>query len=43
MPDLMLHKGAPDEKGNVTYVIEDPARGYHFEIGGLKPSFFFAW
>ena len=39
-PDLMLHKGAPDERGNVTYIIDDPVRGYHFEIGGAEAKLF---
>jgi len=39
-PDLMLHKGAPDEFDKTTYIIEDPLRGQHFEIGEPDAKFF---
>lgn len=39
-PDLMLHKGARDMDGNETYVVEDPVRGDHFELGEAEARFF---
>ena len=39
-PDLMLHKGAPDEYGGTTYVLDDPVRGEHFELGEAEAKLF---
>jgi putative peptide zinc metalloprotease protein len=39
-PDLVLHKGAPDESGKETYVLEDPIRGEHFELGDAEAKLF---
>ena len=39
-PDLLLHKGAPDESGKETYVLEDPVRGEHFELGESEAKLF---
>ncbi len=39
-PDLVLHKGAPNEMGEPTYVLEDPVRGEHFELGEPDAKFF---
>lgn len=39
-PDLMLHKGGLRMDGNETYVVEDPVRGDHFELGESEARFF---
>ncbi|MDM8524712.1 HlyD family efflux transporter periplasmic adaptor subunit [Desulfococcaceae bacterium HSG8] len=39
-PDLMLHKGAPDENCKTTYILEDPVRGEHFELGESEAKLF---
>ncbi len=39
-PDLVLHKGAPDEHGKKTYVLDDPIRGEHFELGDADAKLF---
>lgn len=39
-PDLVLHKGAPDENGRDTYVLDDPIRGEHFELGEPEAKLF---
>ncbi len=39
-PDLVLHKGAPLEDGSETYILEDPVRGQHFELGEADAQFF---
>jgi putative peptide zinc metalloprotease protein len=39
-PDLVLHKGSPLEDGSETYVLEDPVRGQHFELGEADAQFF---
>lgn len=38
--DLLLHKGAPDSSGDSTYIVEDPVRGAHFELGEAEAKFF---
>ena len=39
-PDLVLHKGAPRMGGRETYVLEDPVRGTHYELGEAEARFF---
>ncbi len=39
-PDLVLHKGSPLEDGSETYILEDPVRGQHFELGETDAQFF---
>jgi putative peptide zinc metalloprotease protein len=39
-PDLVLHPGADRMGGDKTYVLEDPVRGEHFELGESEARFF---
>ncbi|GBC61690.1 hemolysin D [Desulfonema ishimotonii] len=39
-PDLLLHKGAIGMDGKPTYVVEDPVRGAHFELGEVDVQLF---
>lgn len=39
-PDLVLHKGARTMGDKETYVLEDPVRGAHYELGEAEARFF---
>ena len=39
-PDLVLHKGARTMGDKETYVLEDPVRGTHYELGEAEARFF---
>ncbi|MFW6331802.1 MAG: site-2 protease family protein [Thermodesulfobacteriota bacterium] len=39
-PDLMLHKGAVRMDDKESYILEDPVRGSHFELGEAEARFF---
>ncbi|MCP4349132.1 MAG: hypothetical protein GY795_26935 [Desulfobacterales bacterium] len=38
-PDIVLRKGTP-EQGKETYILDDPVRGLHFELGEAEARFF---
>ena len=38
--DLVLRKGAPEVEDKETYILEDPVRGSHFELGEGEAQFF---
>lgn len=39
-PDVVLHKGVPDASDQPTYVLDDPVRGVHFELGDAEAQLF---
>lgn len=39
-PDLVLHKGAINSLDKQTYVLEDPVRGEHYELGEAEAQLF---
>lgn len=39
-PDLMLKKGAPGMGDKETWILEDPVRGTHYELGESEARFF---
>ncbi len=39
-PDIILRKGIPAADGKTTYILDDPVRGLHFELGEAEAQFF---
>ncbi len=39
-PDIVLRKGTPEQGGKETYILDDPVRGVHFELGEAEARFF---